>query len=94
MLIHVHQSFPGHVLGAVWRIKFDRLTLMVYFEVSKKDPALQPPGEAAMVIYSHAHHDPREPYPQRTITPEMFNTAEASHKCFLDNIFRINRIPG
>jgi len=67
---------------------------MVYFEVSEKDPALQPSGEAAMVIYSHAHYDPGQPYPQGTITPKAFDAAKAPHKCFLDNIFRVSRIPG
>ena len=66
----------------------------VYFEVTEKDPALQPPGEAAMVIDSHAHHDSGQPHPQGAVAPKTADATEATHKCFLNNVFRINRIPG
>ena len=47
-----------------------------------------------MMIYGHARNDSRQPDPQGAIPPKLIDAAEASHKCFLDNIFGVNRVPG
>jgi hypothetical protein len=46
------------------------------------------------MIDGDAHDDTRQPDPQRTITSETVDAAVTAHQRFLNNIFRVGRIPG
>ncbi len=71
----------------------NRAVIVHRLKIPKENPPLEPPSKTPMMIDRHAHDDARQPDPERTIASESLDAAVSAHQRFLNDIFRVGRIP-